>query len=77
MGYDGTLRGYSVVGVWNPTSDNFDVLNDETPKGLLGFVFNYSSLQAPDFKLILLLQILIFAKLHEKIYKKKSFWNVE
>lgn len=38
MGYDGTLRGYTVIGVWNPTSDNFDVLNDETPKGNAGSV---------------------------------------
>lgn len=33
MGYDSVSKCYSVVGEWDPRSESFEVLNDETPKG--------------------------------------------
>jgi len=34
MGYD-NAKSYFVSGAWNPADGNFDVLNEETPKGEL------------------------------------------
>jgi len=35
MGYESAGKGYSVVAEWNPVSENFTVLNEETAKGKL------------------------------------------
>ncbi|KAF6038390.1 RABGAP1 [Bugula neritina] len=38
MGYESTGKGYSVVAEWNPVSENFTVLNEETAKDMRVFM---------------------------------------